>query len=106
MRRYSSCGLGVWRNRCQERSGDRAIQAGSYVRRGDRHLCFPTQADHSGRAYHVAAGRLKLVVDTAESINSLGDVSWGRPEMMLRSNFRTCQETRPYGLNRPPAGYT
>ena len=25
-------------------------------------------------------------------VNSLGEVSWGSPEMMLRSNFRTCQE--------------
>jgi hypothetical protein len=42
--------------------------------------------------HHTAADGLELLAHTAEMVNSLGEVSWGSPEMMLRSNFRTCQE--------------
>ena len=42
--------------------------------------------------HHTAAGGLELLIHTAEIINSFGEVLWGSPEMMLRSNFRSFQE--------------
>jgi hypothetical protein len=42
--------------------------------------------------HHTAANGLDLLINTVEIINSLGQVSWGSPEMMLRSNFRSFQE--------------
>ncbi len=42
--------------------------------------------------HHTAADGLDLLAHTAETISSLGEVSWGGPEMMLRSNFRSFQE--------------
>ena len=41
--------------------------------------------------HHTAVDGLELLAHTAETINSLGDVSWGGPEVMLRSNFRSFQ---------------
>lgn len=42
--------------------------------------------------HHTAANGLELLASAAAIINSLGDVQWGSPEAMFRSNFRTLQE--------------
>lgn len=42
--------------------------------------------------HYSAANGLELLVHTAQIINSLGEVSWENPEMMLRANFRSFQD--------------
>jgi hypothetical protein len=42
--------------------------------------------------HHTAANGMELLTSAAESVNSLGNVSWAGPESMLRSNFRSFQE--------------
>jgi hypothetical protein len=42
--------------------------------------------------HHTASDGPELLTHTAGIINSLGEVSWGGPEMMLRSNFRTFRQ--------------
>ena len=42
--------------------------------------------------HHTAADGFEPLVRAAEMINSLGPVTWGSPEMILQSNFRTLQE--------------
>lgn len=42
--------------------------------------------------HHTAADGLDPLVRTAATINSLGPIRWGSPEMILQSNFRTFQE--------------